>query len=81
MRTQSHSSGFTLDKLNGLPMVRTPSAGPVYQPNLYRPYPYYAYPSYSSSSAYSYPHPYGLGGYYPPRGGGYSGWGFWWGWW
>jgi|GEM_PF-3746162 len=73
-QTKSQSAGFTLDKLNGLPRVRY--TGSAYQ--MY--YPYYGrYPYYSFNSAYSYPHPYGLGGYYPPRAGGYGGWG-WGGW-
>lgn len=68
------SSGFTLDKLHGMPMTR-----PVYsppQPQVYQP-TVVVYPSYSS----------GLGGYLPPgTGRSYSplsigwGWGSGWGW-
>jgi hypothetical protein len=65
-----------MELLNGLP--RTPNAGPIYQPYFYQPYPYFGgYPSYSFNPAYSFPHPLRLGGYSPPRAGGYGGW---WGW-
>lgn len=77
-RAHVPSSGLTLELMNGLPPTRRcyPSRGPVYQPYYYQPYP-----SYPFNSAYSYPHPYGLGGYYLPMAGGYvyGGWG--WGWW
>jgi hypothetical protein len=50
----STSSGFTLDKLHGMPMVR-----PTWSPQQYQVYqPYvWVYPAYSYG---------GLGGYYPP---------------
>ena len=60
------SSGFTLDKLHGMPMVRPVWVPP--QPQV-RVYPQYmAYPRYS----YQYQYPYGLGGYRPPGTGSYS---------
>lgn len=75
-QTKRQSAGFTLDKLQGLPMVRTPAVSQMY---LYQPYSYYGVYPYSFNSAYSYPHSYGLGGYYPPGAGGRGGWG-WGGW-
>lgn len=54
---KSQSSGFTLDKLHGMPMIR-PSL-PTYQ--MYQPYYYGGYYS------YGYPQSYSLGGYYPQR--------------
>ena len=62
------SSGLTLEKLNGLPRFRQPWYPPQPQVWLYQPnWGYAAYPS--------------LGGYMPPRGGGYSPRiTLWWGW-
>jgi hypothetical protein len=67
------SSGFTLDKLQGLPMTR-----PVYSPPQPQVWYYQPYAVYPASSP-------GLGGYMPPgTGRSYSplslgfGWGWWW---
>jgi hypothetical protein len=57
------SSGFTLDKLQGLPLTRQVWVPP--QPQVWV-YPQYIYPAYSYQSG-------GIGGYRPPGVGGYSG--------
>jgi len=63
------SSGLTMELMNGLPLTRDgwPYRVPAYQPYFYSG----AYPNYSFNAAYSYPHPFGLGGYSPPRAGRY----------
>jgi hypothetical protein len=73
------SVGLTMEMLNGLPRTRTPV--PTYQSYYYQPYAAYGgYPAYGYNAAFSWPHPFGMGGYYPQRVGGYGGWGGWGGW-
>jgi hypothetical protein len=68
----STSSGFTLDKLQGLPMTRPVLLPAQPQVWVYQP-PIVVYP------ANSYVYPSGLGGYRPPGVGGYyRPWGTWW---